>query len=74
MIGASHKETSVDTAETIITVNGEVDGVVTVANSKGAELPETGGMGTKLFYLVGGVLVIAAAVLLITRRRMSSEV
>ncbi|MDY5483424.1 MAG: SpaH/EbpB family LPXTG-anchored major pilin [Clostridium sp.] len=44
---------------------------ITVANNKGATLPETGGMGTTLFYLVGGILVIAAIVLLITRKRMS---
>ncbi|MGN0988631.1 MAG: isopeptide-forming domain-containing fimbrial protein [Otoolea sp.] len=44
---------------------------ITVANNKGATLPETGGMGTTLFYLVGGILVLAAIVLLITRKRMS---
>lgn len=51
------------------TRTGIVD--ITVANNKGATLPETGGMGTTLFYLVGGILVIAAIVLLITRKRMS---
>jgi LPXTG-motif cell wall-anchored protein len=44
-----------------------------VINQKGAELPSTGGMGTTLLYVGGSILVILAAVLLITKRRMSSE-
>ena len=49
------------------------DGVlkIKVINHKGTELPETGGMGTTLFYLFGTILVIGAGVLLVTRRRMS---
>lgn len=42
-----------------------------VVNNSGATLPETGGMGTTLFYIVGGILVLGAGILLITRRRMS---
>ena len=42
-----------------------------VVNQSGATLPETGGMGTTLFYIVGGILVLGAGILLITRRRMS---
>lgn len=41
---------------------------------KGAILPETGGMGTKIFYGAGSVLVVGAAILLITKKRMKSEV
>lgn len=50
------------------------DGVIhiTVENKAGATLPETGGMGTTLFYIVGGILVLAAVVLLVTKKRMSS--
>ena len=42
-----------------------------VTNNKGAELPSTGGIGTTMFYIVGSVLVVGAAVLLISKRRMA---
>ena len=45
---------------------------ITVENKTGTELPETGGMGTTMFYVVGGLLVAAAVVLLIVRKRMAS--
>ncbi|MGN0993935.1 MAG: SpaH/EbpB family LPXTG-anchored major pilin [Butyricicoccus sp.] len=56
--------------------NGDLDsGVVAtnVENNKGATLPETGGIGTTIFYVLGGALVIGAAVLLITKKRMNAE-
>ena len=42
-----------------------------VVNNSGAELPETGGIGTTIFYVAGGALVLGAVVLLVTRRRMA---
>lgn len=54
--------------------NGDVTtGLVTatVQNNTGASLPETGGVGTTLFYIIGGMLMVGAAVLLVTRKRMS---
>lgn len=56
--------------------NGSVDtGIVAtnVVNNSGAQLPETGGMGTTLFYVLGGILVVFAVVLLVTKKRMSRE-
>ena len=44
-----------------------------VVNNKGTELPSTGGIGTTIFYVVGSILVVAAGVLLITKKRMSRE-
>lgn len=41
-----------------------------IENNSGAVLPSTGGMGTKIFYTLGGILVIGAGVLLIVKRRM----
>lgn len=50
--------------------NGEGSLTAQVVNNSGLELPETGGMGTTIFYIIGGILVVGAGVLLITRKRM----
>ena len=55
------------------TVDGKLTYTTVVAkinNQSGTELPSTGGIGTTLFYVVGGVLVVGAAVLLVTKKRM----
>ena len=46
---------------------------LTVENNAGAELPSTGGIGTTVFYVLGGLLVVCAGVLLITKRRMNKN-
>lgn len=46
---------------------------ITIANNKGSTLPSTGGIGTTIFYVVGSILVLAAVVLLITKKRMSED-
>lgn len=49
------------------------DHVVRVENKAGVELPSTGGMGTTLFYVIGGGLMVAAIVLLVTKKRMENK-
>ncbi|MCM1025242.1 MAG: isopeptide-forming domain-containing fimbrial protein [Roseburia sp.] len=44
-----------------------------IINVGGALLPSTGGIGTTIFYVVGGALVFVAVVLLVARKRMSKE-
>lgn len=46
---------------------------VTVENKQGTTLPETGGMGTTLFYIIGGLLVVGAGILLVVRIRMKAH-
>ena len=66
----------------VIGANGVVNGTteapqgvdeVKVLNQSGTELPSTGGMGTTIFYVLGSVLVLAAVVLLVTKKRMSTK-
>lgn len=45
----------------------------TIENKKGSLLPSTGGIGTTIFYVVGGILVIGAGILLVTKRRMKAQ-
>ena len=45
---------------------------VKVNNLSGTELPSTGGMGTTFFYVAGSILLLGAAVLLVTKKRMNA--
>lgn len=54
-------------------VTGVGSSVKEIANSTGSMLPETGGIGTTIFYLIGAILVIGAGVVFVTRRRMHSD-
>lgn len=44
-----------------------------IQNLSGTELPSTGGIGTTIFYVLGSIFVVAAGVLLVTKKRMSSK-
>lgn len=46
---------------------------VVVVNFTGSLLPSTGGIGTTIFYVVGGILVAGAAILLVTRKRVEEQ-
>lgn len=58
-----------------VTFVQQTDGTfeITIVNNKGTELPSTGGIGTTIFYVVGSIMVVAAGVLLVTKKRMSRE-
>lgn len=43
---------------------------ISITNIAGKLLPSTGGIGTTIFYVAGSILVLGAAVLLITKKRM----
>jgi len=48
-------------------------GSVDIENHKGSQLPSTGGMGTTILYVGGSILVLAAVILLVTKRRMNAD-
>jgi LPXTG-motif cell wall-anchored protein len=45
----------------------------TVKNYKGTTLPTTGGMGTTVLYIIGGVMICGAGIVLVVRRRVKNE-
>lgn len=55
-------------ATTSLTENHNIN----IINSQGSVLPSTGGIGTTIFYIAGGILIIGAAVLLIARRKRNA--
>lgn len=63
-VTADNKSGTIDT-------NNKAIGTITIANNKGSTLPSTGGMGTKLFYTIGGILMAGAAIVLVVRKRRS---
>ena len=60
-----------DNTEATRSDNGSVK--TTIENLKGSTLPSTGGIGTTMFYVGGGVLVAGAGVLLITKKRAKKD-
>ena len=73
-----NKQTEMKDGESVNIDLGTVDltaGSITttVVNKSGSELPSTGGIGTTIFYVLGSILVIGAAVLLVTKKRMSTK-
>lgn len=61
----NHSATSTD--------NGQYIQVQSIANKAGAVLPSTGGIGTTIFYVLGSILALGAAVLLIAKKRMNGQ-
>lgn len=66
--GATSELTSVK-----FTVGKTTADAITIVNNAGTTLPSTGGMGTTVFYVVGGGLMAVAVVLLVTKKRMENK-
>ncbi len=73
VVGADRKTAQTVSNAATFTPVGTVSGAnaVDIINNTGAVLPSTGGIGTTIFYVIGGVLVLAAIILLVTKKRMS---
>lgn len=75
-INATYDETG-DSCTAVSTKVGDKAAVtglkVSVENNAGTTLPSTGGMGTTVFYVVGGGLMAVAVVLLVTKKRMENK-
>lgn len=70
--------TSADSRPAVLTKVGDAAEAATglkvsVENNAGTTLPSTGGMGTTVFYVVGGGLMAVAVVLLVTKKRMENK-
>ena len=59
--------------EIYATPNGVVDVLITHKSLQLIWLPETGGIGTTIFFIVGGAIVVMATVLIVTRFRVKRE-
>ncbi len=70
---ANESEDGAVSGTEVVLVDGAAYDAIKVLNNSGTELPSTGGMGTTIFYIVGGILIVGAAVILITRRRVSKD-
>ncbi len=64
---------STTVATQTVTINATDYPSIPIKNSTGSEMPVTGGIGTTIFYIVGGVLVVGAIVLLITKKRIGKD-
>lgn len=69
------KAVTINGADNLATVTSNVysTGGLQVINQAGSLLPETGGMGTTILYVVGAILVIGAGVLLVSKKRMAAK-
>ena len=64
---------TVKNGDNVLVANNNNHFVVQVKNNKGTKLPSTGGIGTTLFYVIGGLLVVAAGIILVTKKRVSKQ-
>lgn len=69
---STYEATYDGTTPTITTLEG-TQSTLTIENTKIPALPSTGGIGTTIFYVTGSILLVGAAILLITKKRMSNK-
>lgn len=71
---AERVEIAVKEANLEATVSNDIwqNGGVHIENKTGSLIPSTGGMGTTIFYIIGGVLVAAAGIFFVIRRRVNA--
>ena len=74
-ITATYNATGDECTNVTATVNDveQSSASVNVENNRGSTLPSTGGIGTTIFYVIGGGLMAVAAVLLVTKKRMNNK-
>ena len=53
-----------------VKASGDSFGEIDVENNEGTVLPSTGGSGTTIFYVIGGLLIIGAGIVLVARRKV----
>ncbi len=72
-VDTKHEQTENTAYASQTEFDSAVNPTADVNNQTGTELPSTGGIGTTIFYVVGGLLVAGAAVSLVVRRRAAAE-
>ena len=60
-------------AEVEVTVDAANSSRLDVENKSGSELPSTGGIGTTMFYVIGGIMLIGAGIVLVARKRANIQ-
>lgn len=71
VVSATHGEEADTHAEMELASTSTMDN--DHVNKSGATLPETGGIGTTLFYLFGGLMAAGSALILVVRRRADAD-
>ena len=71
-VATHHFDHGTTDTEITWTETDTVEAPFPITNTQGTELPSTGGIGTTIFYLIGGLLVVGAGVVLVTRRRVQA--
>lgn len=72
VIAAAHNESASGTAANLaLTGSQNMDN--DIVNKEGSTLPSTGGIGTTIFYGLGGILVLGSGVALVTKKKMKKD-